>query len=190
MGSFKLQYALILRGIQWLALIPIIGIIANFVNLLRRDNDHIPTPVMAALIIPVLAAAYCTLSLIGLYTAHKDGDETLKIPHLPSFALDIIFFISFICTAGALTNPITHLPCMALGKNGDISSEVASMAANALKSNFWVWVGTSRTFCQEMQTIMILLWILALFFAFSALYEGAHWMKGRKNMQGYQKDVV
>lgn len=64
------------------------------------------------------------------------------------------------------------------------------MAANALKTNFWVWVGTSRTFCQEMQAIMILLWILAGFFAFSALYELGHWMKGRRSMEGYQKDVV
>lgn len=50
-ASFKVKYALILRAVQWIALIPIIGMIAKFVHLLRMENAPIPSAVMAALII-------------------------------------------------------------------------------------------------------------------------------------------
>lgn len=71
-----------------------------------------------------------------------------------------------------------------------MAAQLDSVTKNALRRDFWVWVGTSKSFCYEITTILVLLWVLTGIFAFSGLFEFAYWFKDFKAKRGYKKDVV
>jgi len=73
--------------------------------------------------------------------------------------------------------PISYLSCQNLSNSGSTSAFVDSVKDNMKVSNYWVWVGASKTTCYEMKSIWGLSIALCILFFVSAIATVCMWRR-------------
>jgi len=159
----------VVRAMQAICLISIIGMTANFIAELVASNQSPPHVLIGTLSVTCIAVIYITISYILYFDS--------LLPFLVSTALDSLLLIAVIVVAVTVGKPLSYLDCAALPSSGATSSFLDSVAKNMSKVNYWVWAGASKTTCFEMKAIWGLSIALCILFAFSGIVSVCLWRR-------------
>jgi len=168
----------IVRGMQAVSLVSIIGMTANFIAEMVAVNQSPPHVLIGTLSVTCIAVLYVAITYILYFDS--------LLPFLISAGMDGLLLIAVIVVAVTVGKPLSYLNCAALPSKGATSSFLDSVGKNMSKINYWVWAGASRTTCFEMKAIWGLSIALCILFAFSAICSVCLWR--RQNMY-VKKDV-
>jgi len=172
----------VVRGMQAISLITIIGMTANFIAEMVAAEQSPPKVLIGTLSVTCLAVLYCALTIILYFEAY--------LHLLLSAALDSLLLIAVIVVAVTVGKPLSYLDCTILPSSGTTSSFLDSVGVNMSKVNYWVWAGASRTTCFEMKAIWGLSIALCVLFAFSSTCAVVMWKKEMDEKRAVmEKDV-
>ncbi|CAG8953184.1 hypothetical protein HYFRA_00003384 [Hymenoscyphus fraxineus] len=178
-GALGMTFTVV-RAMQMVCLIIIIGLTANFVAEITDADQTPPQVIIGTLSVTCISALYISIT----YILYHDNQLPL---HLTS-AFDTLLLIASIVVACVVGKPLSYLDCPALPDAGTTSSFILSIGENVKKVNYWVWAGASKTTCFEMKAIWGLSIALCVLFAFSAVCAACLW-KMTREMKGAEKDV-
>ncbi|CZR55278.1 uncharacterized protein PAC_05165 [Phialocephala subalpina] len=180
----------VVRGMQAVSLIAIIGMTANFIAEMVSANQSPPHVLIGTLSVvrlstfsfplspfhpltlfqqTCIAVLYCSISYILYFDS--------LLPFLISSGLDSILLIAVIVVAVTIGKPLSYLDCSSLPSSGATSSFLDSVGKNMSKVNYWVWAGASKTTCYEMKSIWGLSIALCVLFAVSAVVGACLWKR-------------
>jgi len=159
----------VVRGMQAVSLIAIIGMTANFIAEMVSANQSPPHVLIGTLSVTCIAVLYCSISYILYFDS--------LLPFLISSGLDSLLLIAVIVVAVTIGKPLSYLDCSALPSSGTTSSFLDSVGKNMSKVNYWVWAGASKTTCYEMKSIWGLSIALCVLFAVSAVVGACLWKR-------------
>jgi len=166
----------VVRGMQAISLIGIIGMTSNFIAEIVKGKADPPSEIVGTLSVTCIALLYVAISYILYYDS--------ILPLLISTALDSLLLIALIVIAVTVGKPLSYLSCAALPKSGgDTGSFVDSVGQNIGKLNYWVWAGASRTTCYEMKAIWGLSIGMCILFAVSSVVSVCLWKRQKMEIQ-------
>ncbi|TVY82871.1 hypothetical protein LSUE1_G002028 [Lachnellula suecica] len=170
------------RATQMICLIAIIGMASNFIAEIIAVEQAPGSLLIGTLTITCISTLYITITYI-LYL-----DNALSF--LLSTAIDSLLLIALIVIATKTGMPISYLSCASLSNSGGSTSAfVESVKDNLQASNYWVWVGASRTSCYEMKAIWGLAIALCILFFVSAVATVCMWRREKAMMKAPAKDI-
>ncbi|CZS95321.1 hypothetical protein WAI453_011304 [Rhynchosporium graminicola] len=171
----------IVRALQSVCLIAIIGMTSNFIDQMVKLDQNPPPVLIGTLSVTAITALYIIIS----YVLYWDS----MLPFLVSTALDSTILIAVIVVSVTVGKPLSYLDCIALSNSGgSTSSFLASVGENMSKVNYWVWAGASKTTCFELKSIWGLSISLCILFTFSSVVSACLWKK-LKFVSGGGKDI-
>jgi len=160
----------VVRAMQAICLISIIGMTANFIAEMVASNQSPPHVLIGTLSVTCIAVIYTAISYILYFDS--------LLPFLVSTALDSLLLIAVIVVAVTVGKPLSYLNCAALpSSSGSTSSFLDSVGVNMSKVNYWIWAGASKTTCFEMKAIWGLSIALCILFAFSGVVSVCLWRR-------------
>lgn len=159
----------IVRGLQGVCLLSIIGMTSNFISEMVQADQEPPKVLIGTLSVVCIAILYCIITYI-LYFDHM-------LPFLIAVGMDSLLLIAVIVVAVTVGKPLSYLNCAALPSTGTTSAFLDSVGANIGKINYWVWAGASKTTCFEMKAVWGFSIALCVLFAFSAVVSVCLWKK-------------
>ncbi|KAL2063533.1 hypothetical protein VTL71DRAFT_5338 [Oculimacula yallundae] len=160
----------IVRALQSVCLIAIIGMTSNFIDQMVKLDQNPPPVLIGTLSVTVITALYIIISYV-LYWDYM-------LPFLISTGLDTAILIALIVVAVTVGKPLSYLDCLVLpSSGGSTSSFLNSVGQNMSKVNYWVWAGASRTTCFELKAIWGMSIALCILFAFSSVVGACLWKK-------------
>jgi len=159
----------VVRFMQAISLITIIGMTANFISEMVSADQAPPKVLIGTLSVTCIAVLYCAIT----YILYLDA----QLPFLISSVLDSLLLIAVIVVAVTTGQPLSYLDCRTLPSKGTTSAFIASVGHNMSKVNYWVWAGASRTTCYEMKAIWGLSIALCILFAFSGVCAVCMWRR-------------
>ncbi|PSS08755.1 hypothetical protein M430DRAFT_128998 [Amorphotheca resinae ATCC 22711] len=169
-GALGATYTVV-RGMQAISMISIIGMTANFISEMVSAKQSPPSVLIGTLSVTCIAVLYVAVTYILYFDA--------LLPFLISSGLDGLFLIAVIVVAVTVGKPLSYLDCTALPSTGVTSSFLDSVGANMSKVNYWVWAGASKTTCFEMKAIWGFSIALCILFALSSVCSICMWKKQR-----------
>ncbi|KAK1570121.1 uncharacterized protein LY79DRAFT_594492 [Colletotrichum navitas] len=162
-----------MRAMQFLSLVSIIGMVANFISEINGADAVSPPVLVGTLVISCIATLYISITYILYY------DNML--PLLLAAAADSALLIAVIVVACLLGKPLSYLNCAALPpKSGSTASFMASVTANIKAGsvlNYFVWVGADQPTCYAIKAVWGLSIALCVLFAFSAVTAVCLWRR-------------
>lgn len=175
---------LLVRILQALCMIIVIGICSNFVQMIVVTGAETPKEFVGTLATCCVATLYIIVS-VGYYWSFAN------LGLLVMAAIDSLLLIAFIVCAVTLGRPMSYLNCYVIGKS---SSEVdtanayafVSSAAQNMKewsqpgSTVWNWAGATKTNCFQGKTIWGLSIALCILFTTSCALLPTLWYKNKK----------
>lgn len=160
----------VVRAMQTVSLIAIIGMTANFIAEMVSSDTNPPSVLIGTLSVTCIAVLYCAITYI-LYWDHL-------LPFLVNTGLDGALLIAVIVVAVTIGKPLSYLNCAALSNDGgNTNAFISSVGQNMGKVDYFVFVGASKTTCYEMKSIWGLSIALCILFAFSAIVTISMWRK-------------
>ncbi|KAF4632560.1 hypothetical protein G7Y89_g5559 [Cudoniella acicularis] len=171
----------VVRGMQIICLISIIGMTANFVSQMVQATQAPPQVIVGTLSVTCIAVLYVAIT----YILYFDG----LLPFLVSCGFDTLLLIAVIVVATVVGKPLSYLDCPALPDSGTTYAFIDSVSENIDKVNYWVWAGASKTTCFEMKAIWGLSIALCVLFAFSAICSACLWKLTKAEAAAPPKDV-
>ena len=179
-GTFK-----IVRALQFISLIAIIGMAANFISEMVSNNSaptdvlvgtlsivsvrqglRKGTPVLTTRMQTCIAVIYCVITCILFL------DNIL--PYLINTVIDGLLLVALVVIAVVVGKPLSYLNCRIIGSASvaesayQLSAELkASIHDHGGKVVYSNWIGASRSTCYEMKAIWglsISLWYAVLAF--------------------------
>lgn len=161
----------IVRILQTVCMISVIGLAANFVSEIVSSNQTAPQVLIGTLSVvcrlflePVwpsglmdhsqasIAILYCVITLILFF------DNIL--PFLINTGMDSLLLIALIVVAVTVGQPLTYLNCQAIGTPDGSSSAYDFTAAlgdslgqNGATIDYNSWIGATKTNCLEMKSV-------------------------------------
>ncbi|KAI9808070.1 MAG: hypothetical protein M1826_004367 [Phylliscum demangeonii] len=185
-GALGLSWTVV-RGLQAISLIAIIGMTANFVAQMVQAGSPPPAVLVGTLTVTSIAVLYCIITIILFI------DQIL--PFLLSTALDGLLLIAVVVVAVTIGKPLSYMDCTTIGlETGNVSSAIAfanNMAYNWNKDGPQVdyarWAGATKPACYEAKSVWGLSLALCIMFAFSAVCSVCLW---RRNRMGAGAGVV
>ncbi|KAI0020784.1 hypothetical protein F4780DRAFT_791393 [Xylariomycetidae sp. FL0641] len=162
-----------LRAMQFIALIAIIGMSANFINEIVTEGLAMPDVLVGTLVVASISALYVAISYILYY----DG----LLPLLISGGIDMAFLIASVVVASTIGKPLPMLKCEILPEATSSSSSShqqtftmsvssRSQIEDAIKyNNYLRLITTDQPHCYEAMTVWGLAIALAVLFAFSSI---------------------
>jgi hypothetical protein len=171
---------LLVRIMQVLAMIIIIGITSNFVSLIVSTGMEPPKEFVGALSVTCIATLYVLVSIAFYWSEANLGLVVMS-------AVDSLLLIAFIVVAVTMGKPISFLNCYTLG-NVDHATEAASAFAYTvsvvqnLNKNGPVaeWAGQTKANCFQSKTIWGLSIALCILFTTSGVLLPTLWYKSKK----------
>ena len=157
----------VVRAMEAVSLITIIGMTANFIAEMVAANQSPPQVLIGTLSVAVIAFLYIAMTYILYISAF--------LHFLISAGIDAALLIAVIVVAVTVGKPLSYLECPALPSKGTTSEFLNAVGANMSKVNYWVWAGASKTTCYEMKSIWGLSIALCILFAFSSVCSGFMW---------------
>jgi hypothetical protein len=162
-----------MRGMQFVSLITIIGLTANFISEMVAANYEAPPAIVGTLVISCLATVYIVVSYI-LY-----WDSIL--PFMVATAADGLLLIAVIVIACVVGRPVSYLTCKTFPTEGNTANFINSLFRNVKNSggNVFEWVDADRGACLEIKVVWGMSVALCVLFAFSAITMACLWRRLR-----------
>ncbi|KAL8968907.1 MAG: hypothetical protein Q9183_002252 [Haloplaca sp. 2 TL-2023] len=168
----------IVRILQAISLIAIIGMAANFVAQMVSNNNTPSDVVVGTLSVTCIAVLYCAITYI-LYI-----DDSL--PFLITTGLDSLLLIALIVVAVVTGKPLSYLDCKVIGSASVSQSTYQlglelkkSFSMDGAKVQYSNWIGANKATCYEMKAIWGLSIALCILFAFSAICTVCLWRRSK-----------
>lgn len=174
---------LLVRIMQVLAMIIIIGITSNFVSLIVSTGVEPPKEFVGTLSIACIATLYVLVSIAFYWSEANLGLVVMS-------AVDSLLLIAFIVVAVTMGKPISFLNCYVIGKV-DQATEAASAYAFTMsvtqnlntigsKLNLGHWAGATKANCFQSKAIWGLSIALCILFTTSGVLLPTLWYKSKK----------
>jgi len=176
-GALGASYTIV-RALQAVCLIAILGMTANFIAEITAVDQEPPKVLIGTLSVVCIAVLYVAIT----YILYMDA----MLSFLISTGADFLLLIALIVVAVTVGKPLSYLNCAALPNVGTTSAFIDSVGQNISKINYWVWAGASKTTCFEMKAIWGFSIALCVLFAFSGIVSGCMWKKQKMSVP---KDV-
>ena len=162
----------VMRALQLIALIAIIGLSANFVSEMVAAKTNPYAVLIGTLVVACIAAIYVVLTYILYYDS--------LLPLLVATGCDTALLIAVIVVACTVGKPLSYLSCEALGAVGNAGSFLGSVGANVGFKDapaYFSWVGADQRTCYEIKAVWGLSIALCVLFAFSAVTSVCLWRR-------------
>jgi len=177
-GALGATFTLV-RMLQAVSLIGIIGMTANFISEMVAANSTPPSILIGTLSVTCIAVLYCAITFI-LYL-----DNIL--PFLVNLGTDGLVLIAVTVVAVTVGKPLSYMNCQAIGSSTsdsnsayDFASDVGhSLNQNGGNIDYSSWAGADKTTCLEMKSIWGLSIALCILFAFSMMCSLCLWRRSK-----------
>ncbi|KAL1873495.1 hypothetical protein Daus18300_003858 [Diaporthe australafricana] len=164
------------RLLSGIALLAIIGLVANFTTTINKVSLTPPLQLTGAMIVSAAALLWVLLS----FTAYDDT----HIPYLATAIVDSVFLIPFVVVVVILGGQLSKTECSTLpAESGTQQLKPADTAGNSTLS-FITFIATDQMTCYKLQGTWGLTIALCILFTLSALAAAFMFMGKRKN--GYK----
>lgn len=161
------------RLLSGIALVAIIGLVANFTTTINKASLTPPLQLTGALIVSGAALLWVLLS----FTAYDDT----HIPYLATAIVDTVFLIPFVVVVIILGGQLSKTDCSTLpAESGTQQLKPADTAGNGTLS-FITFVASDQMTCYKLQGTWGLTIALCILFTLSALAAAFMFMGKRKN---------
>jgi hypothetical protein len=174
---------LLVRVLQALAMMIVIGITSNFVQMIVTTGVEPPKEFVGTLSVTCIAALYIMVS-IGYYWSFAN------LGLLVMAGIDSLLLIAFIVCAVTLGKPMSFLNCYVIDKASyevDAASAYAFVQStrqnlNTMGSGLDLshWAGATKSNCFQAKTIMGLSIALCILFTTSTVLLPTLWYKNKK----------
>ncbi|KAF2992960.1 hypothetical protein E8E13_000679 [Curvularia kusanoi] len=173
---------LLVRILQALCMVIVIGVCANFVQMIVVTGAEPPKEFVGTLSVTCIATLYIMVS-VGYYWSFAN------LGLLVMAAVDSLLLIAFIVCAVTLGKPMSYLNCYVIGKSSyevDAANAYAfvSSATQNMKdwsgSSVWNWAGATKSNCFQGKTIWGLSIALCILFTTSCALLPTLWYKNKK----------
>lgn len=174
----------LVRIMQVVAMVIIIGIASNFVSQIVQTGIEPPKEVVGTLSVTCIAALYVAVS-IGFYWSQAN------LGLLVMAGVDSLLLIAWIVVAVTVGKPLSFFNCYMIGKAASKSTEVQSVYAftvsvtqnlNTMGSNLPMnsWAGATKANCFQSKTIWGLAIALCILTTTSCVLLPTLWYKNKK----------
>ncbi|EDU43312.1 MARVEL domain containing protein [Pyrenophora tritici-repentis] len=178
----------VVRGLQAICMILVIGICSNFVQMIVTTGVEPPKEFVGTLSVTCIAALYIIVS-IGYYWSQAN------LGLLIMTGVDSLLLIAFIVCAVTLGKPMSFLNCYVIGKSSaEIDAQYASAFVTATVENLnksvsslGHWAGVTRSNCFQAKTVWGMAIALCILFTVSCALLPTLWYKN--NMKKPAKTV-
>ncbi|KAL8798878.1 MAG: hypothetical protein Q9182_006308 [Xanthomendoza sp. 2 TL-2023] len=168
----------VVRILQALSLIAIIGMAAYFVSQMVSHNNAPSNVLVGTLSVTSIAVLYCAITYI-LYI-----DNIL--PFLITTGMDGMLLIALVVVAVVVGKPLSYLDCQIIGSSS-VSESTYQLGLELKKAfnkggteiKYSNWIGASKVTCYEMKAIWGLSIALCILFAFSAICSVCLWRRSK-----------
>ncbi|KAF2792827.1 hypothetical protein K505DRAFT_408416 [Melanomma pulvis-pyrius CBS 109.77] len=147
---------LLVRVLQVISMVIIIGITSNFVSLIVSSGVEAPKEFVGTLSVTCIATLYVAVSIAFYWSQANIGLLVMS-------GVDSLLLIAFIVVAVTLGKPLSFLNCYVIGKtSAEVNAESAyaftmsvTQNLNTMGSNLPLgnWAGATRTNCFQSKTI-------------------------------------
>ncbi|KAL8932377.1 MAG: hypothetical protein Q9211_006348 [Gyalolechia sp. 1 TL-2023] len=168
----------VVRILQALSLIAVIGMAANFISQMVQHNNAPSDVLVGTLSVTCVAVLYCAITYI-LYV-----DNIL--PFLINTGMDSMLLIALIVVAVVVGKPLSYLNCQVIGSSSVSQSTYQlglelkkAISEEGTKVQYSNWIGASRATCYQMKAIWGLSIALCILFAFSAICSVCLWRRSK-----------
>ncbi|KAJ8118451.1 hypothetical protein ONZ43_g3990 [Nemania bipapillata] len=169
-----------LRALQFLSLVAIVGLTANFVNEFASSDLQVPDVLVGTITVTSISTLYVAISYILYY----DG----MLPLLISGGLDLAVLVAFIVVAATIGKPLSTLQCELLPESVSATTTVVVTAlkgrgyesAATRYQSYLGLIATDQPHCYEIKAVWGLGISLAVLFAFSTLVCVGLWHRLRR----------
>ncbi|ORY57760.1 uncharacterized protein BCR38DRAFT_353871 [Pseudomassariella vexata] len=180
-----------LRLMQFVSLVTIIGLTANFINEIVTAQREAPDVLIGTLTV----ASTATLYIAVTYILYYDG----MLPLLITAVMDFALMVATIVVAATIGKPLSMLKCEVLAKvtSNPLSSGATFVASsqgityrNVITKavNYFAYVAVDRPHCYEIKAVWGLSIALCVLFAFSAVICVGLWRRV-KGAAALDKDI-
>jgi len=177
-GALGMAFTVV-RALQAVSLIAIIGMTANFISEMVSSSTAPPSVLVGTLSVTCIAVLYCAITYILYF------DNIL--PFLLNAIMDSLLLIAVIVVAVTVGKPLSYLNCKVVGKaSGNVNSAYAfteslgsQLNKNGGKVDYSKWIGATKTNCYEMKSIWGLSIALCILFAFSTICSICLWRRSK-----------
>ncbi|EON95974.1 hypothetical protein UCRPA7_8493 [Phaeoacremonium minimum UCRPA7] len=154
------------RPLQFVSLVAVLGLVANFISLIARVKQKAPQELVATLVITCISVLWTLLSFTAYHDTH--------IPYIVTAVVDLLFLIPFIVIAVVLGQPLSYTTCSELPKHAKQNSYLAVplTTKNNGAVSYVFFVGGEQTTCYEIMAVWGLMIALCVLFAISAIAAG------------------
>ncbi|KAI8628992.1 hypothetical protein F5Y19DRAFT_103690 [Xylariaceae sp. FL1651] len=168
-----------LRGLQFVSLVAIVGLTANFINEFASTQREVPDVLVGTVTVTSISTLYVAISYILYY----DG----LLPLLIAGGLDLALLVALIVVAVTIGKPLSMLTCELLP--WPVSSSAAFVpgisarsyeSAAAKYNSYLALITTDQPHCYEIKAVWGLGIALSVLFAFSALICVGLWQLIRR----------
>ncbi|CAO2649874.1 Nn.00g011660.m01.CDS01 [Neocucurbitaria sp. VM-36] len=174
---------LLVRVLQAICMIIVIGITSNFVQMIVTTGVEPPKEFVGTLSVTCIATLYIMVS-VGYYWSYAN------LGLLVMTGVDSLLLIAFIVCAVTLGKPMSFLNCYVIGKSSkEVDTEYAyafvTAAANNLNTSgagldLRHWAGVTRTNCFQAKTVWGMAIALCILFTVSCALLPTLWYKNKK----------
>ncbi|KAF1364322.1 hypothetical protein EJ07DRAFT_99051 [Lizonia empirigonia] len=174
---------LLVRVLQALAMVIVIGICANFVQMIVVTGVEPPKEFVGTLSVTCIATLYIMVSVGYFYSFANLGLLVMA-------AVDSLLLIAFIVCAVTLGKPMSYLNCYVIGNASydvDSASAYAFVAATTQNLNragssldMSHWAGATKSNCFQAKTVWGLSVALCILFTTSCALLPTLWYKNKK----------
>lgn len=167
-----------LRALQFLSLVSVVGLTANFINEFASTQRQVPDVLVGTVTVTSISTLYVAISYILYY----DG----MLPLFIAGGLDFSLLVALIVVAVTIGKPLSMLPCAVLPESvAPAAPFVTSVAGRSYESaaarynSYLALITTDQPHCYEIKAVWGLGIALSVLFAFSALVCVGLWRRLR-----------
>ncbi|KAF1846296.1 uncharacterized protein K460DRAFT_386585 [Cucurbitaria berberidis CBS 394.84] len=174
---------LMVRVLQAICMIIVIGITSNFVQMIVTTGVEPPKEFVGTLSVTCIATLYIMVS-VGYYWSHAN------LGLLVMTGVDSLLLIAFIVCAVTLGKPMSFLNCYVIGKSSkEVDAQYAYAFVTAAAQNLNTsgagldlrhWAGVTRTNCFQAKTVWGMAIALCILFTVSCTLLPTLWYKNKK----------
>ncbi|KAI3334098.1 hypothetical protein F4824DRAFT_225001 [Ustulina deusta] len=168
-----------LRALQFLSLVTVVGLTANFINEFASSQRDVPDVLVGTITVTSISTLYVAISYILYY----DG----MLPLLVAGGLDFSLLVALIVVAVTIGKPLSMLQCELLPESVSAAAPFVAYvtgrsytSAAASYNSYLALITTDQPHCYEIKAVWGLGIALAVLFAFSALVCVGLWHRIRR----------
>ncbi|OTA90704.1 hypothetical protein M434DRAFT_397794 [Hypoxylon sp. CO27-5] len=176
------------RAMQFVSLVAIIGITANFINEIVTSQRDAPDVLVGTLAVASIATLYVSISYILYYDS--------LLPLLVTGGIDLVLLVAAIVVAVTIGKPLSMLKCELLpqptppAQTFTMSISARDYASVAAKyNNYLALITTDQPHCYEIKAVWGLSIALCVLFAFSAVICVGLWRRTKSGAAAPPKDI-